>query len=540
MSNNLLKNLDELKYFRNSKINFTISNRMLEKNMNIDTYIKTYYSFIDISQVESLFGFTQEFSPFYGGRGFNSVYSMDKEHLKQLDDDNLGLSLTLTNQYFNDDDYQKHISLLQKHHKLGNSIVCENDTLAKQIKKDFPLYKLKASLIKDLNNYEKVQKAFEIYDYVVIPMEMNDDDEFLKSLPNKDKIILFANANCAYNCTSRICYSSISKAISGKEKPAISCSKDVLPRDQLGHVFFNVKKLHSFGYTHFKLVPNLSVKKELDEKENTQELLLNIMKKFKSVFYLLSFPKSGRTWLRYILANYINLYYKLNLDINLHTMFNLIPNDSLDTKKGLTSYSFVKDDRFPILIASHNSLKSYTDENKIVLLRNVYDLLVSDYFQHIHFLKKYDGSIKEFIKERNSSLHRYCNFINSLENNANQTIVITYEMMHENIFDVIKELLNYLNMDIDNEILEQSIKYSTFENMKKDELIRGIPDYKGDKNDTNSFRIREGKVNNYDKYLDQEDIEYINQYCQNNLTPYSKELLEKLDINFTIGGLFNG
>lgn len=532
MNNNLLKNLEDLKHFKNKNLSFTLSSRMINEDMDIFEYIKNFYPYLDISQVESLFGFVNQFSPLYGGRGFNKKTTINEQHQTQMNDHDIAVSLTLTNHYFDEENYQKTIPLLIKHHKKGNSIVCVNDELAKRIKKDFPLYLIKASLIKELNTYEKVKKAFEIYDLVVIPMDMNDDDEFLKSLPNKAKIVLFANANCAYNCTSRICYSAISKNLVGKNAPSLSCSKDILPRDQLGHIFFDIKKLYDFGFSNFKLVPNLTIKKELEEKENTKEVLLNIIKKFKKVFYLFSFPKSGRTWLRHILANYINSYYNLNIDINLHTMFNLIPNDQLDMKKGLDSYKHLKDDRFPIIIASHKPLQSYDLENGIILLRNVYDLLVSEYFQHKYYLKRFNGDIKEFIRKKNGSLYGYCKFLNSLAFVENKALIISYEMMSSNIYLVIKELLNYLEIPINDSILENSIKLSTFDNMRKDELKRGMPDNYNDGKNTQGLRMREGKVDNYKTYLDNDDIKYIENYCQNNLLDYSKDILEKLNINF--------
>jgi len=532
MSDNLLRNVDALNFFKDKNLHYTISSRMIDKDMSIKDYVDKFYPYINLSQVESLFGFVEEYSSLYGGRAFNKKNTLDQNHILELYNNQIAISITLTNHYFSEDEYKENLPLLQKHHKKGNSIVCVNDDLAKRIKKDFPLYILKASLIKDLNTYEKVEEAFRIYDFVVVPMEMNDDDNFLNSLPNKDRVIVFANANCAYNCSSRICYSAISKKFMQKSLPAQTCSVDILPRDQLGHIFFDLKKLVKLGFTHFKLVPDGNIKRELEELRNIYSVLLNVFEKYKKVIYLFSFPKSGRTWLRYILANYINIYFKLDCDINLHTIFTLIPNDDLDKQKGLSVYRYVKDNRFPVLIASHKSLKPYDDRNLLVLLRNVYDLMVSEYFQHIHLLEKFKGSIKDFIREKQGSLYGYCKFINSLELNKNNAKIFTYEDMTKDISLVVKEILEYLDIAYDKDILENSVNLSTFKNMREDEINKGIPGYKGDPNKTNSLRMREGKVNNYSKYLDSEDIKYIKQYCENNLSTYSKKLLKEYGINF--------
>lgn len=256
ISNNLLKDKKDLKFFKNRKFNFTISSRKLTQDQNIEEYIKKYFPYIDFSQVESFYGFADEFYPLYGGRGYKSDLVLNDKHTKELEDRGINISLTLTNHYFDETAYTKSLPLLKKYHQMGNSIVCVNDELAKRIREDFPLYKLKASLIKDLNSVEKVSEALKLYDLVVIPMELNDDYEFLTALPHKDRIVLFANANCAYNCESRICYQAISKENIGREKPLIICSKDIVEGEDLGYVYFDIKKFSSLGFTNFKLLPN--------------------------------------------------------------------------------------------------------------------------------------------------------------------------------------------------------------------------------------------------------------------------------------------
>jgi alcohol sulfotransferase len=468
----------------------------------------------------------------YGGRNIEKETLLSKKNIKEIYSHNIGLAITMSNHYFDENSYKKSYDLLLKHHKQGNSVVCTNDKLAKQIKKDFPLYKIKASLIKDLNSYDKVVKALELYDYIVLPPEMNDYDDFLKSLPSKEKIILFANTNCAYTCTSRICYINISKKISKRDALNYSCSKDIVPREQLGHTFFNIKKLKEFGFTYFKLVPSPSIVKKEKVIQNKESLYLSIIEKYKPIFYIFSFPKSGRTWFRYILANYLNIYFNLGVKIDLHSMFTLIPNDGSNLIKGIGAYRYVKHTRFPLIVASHKSLDTVDLNNKkIILLRNVYDVMVSEYFQHVYFLKKFDGTISEFIRQKNGSLYHYCKFINSIDMN-NQDLLITYEMMYENITNIIKLSLEFLNIPIDNTIVNEAIELSTFEKMKESEQKNGIAGSIQKEYDTNSARVREGKINNYRQYLNEEDITYIKKNCVIYLSENSKNILNSMKIDY--------
>jgi hypothetical protein len=522
---NTLKNQNDLSMFQDSGIKYTVSSRNLLNNMDIQEYLELYFPYININQVESFFGFADEFSQFYGGRGVTENNLLSQKNISDFEKYNKNLSLTFTNHYFDIETYNQSFKLLEKYHKKGNSVVCTNDDLAKQIKKDFPLYELKASLIKDLNTLEKVKNALEIYDYVVIPMEMNDYDDFLKSLPSKERIILFGNANCAYNCTSRICYLSISKNLTNRPNSQLSCSKEIVPREQLGHTFFDIQKLKSFGFKHFKLVPSPAIAKKSKKNSVKEEFYLNIISQFKEIFYLVSFPKSGRTWLRFIIANYLNLYFDLKIEVNLKTFFSIIPNDDIGKIKGIAGYKYVKDRRFPLILASHKPLNRINNDNKkIVLLRNIYDVLVSDYFQHVYYLKRFNGTISEFIRQENGSLFRYCEFINSVNKNDK---IITYENMHKNIEAEVTKVLNFLGLEIDVAILKNSIELSSFENMKeseKENSIAGRP-HKDGKYDENSARVREGKVNNYHKYLTQSDIQYIDEVSEKLLTSKSKEIL---------------
>jgi hypothetical protein len=122
------------------------------------------------------------------------------------------------------------------------------------IRKDFPQYNIRASIIKNLNTVNKFKKALELYDDIVIPMDMNDDDEFLENLPEKGRMMLFANAACAYSCPSRICYAEISKFNQAKTD-TIRCKKQELGLQKYAYYFFNVEKFHQLGFSNFKLIP---------------------------------------------------------------------------------------------------------------------------------------------------------------------------------------------------------------------------------------------------------------------------------------------
>lgn len=240
--------------FKTPGIRFSVSSRMIRADMDVAAYIKIFYMYTDFASIESVFGNTVFPSRLYGGRSYQTVRSLTERHTGQLNEMGIGLALTLTNHFFDEDAYGHSREFLKEHHKKGNSIICTNDQLAQRIRDDFPCYTLKASITKHTDTVEKVERALELYDFVVPPMDKNDDDDFLNGIKAKEKIILFGNANCAYNCPDRSCYLGFSQRIAGKPVTA-SCSRKRRERLDLGSVFFNIRKFKEMGYRYFKLVP---------------------------------------------------------------------------------------------------------------------------------------------------------------------------------------------------------------------------------------------------------------------------------------------
>lgn len=240
--------------FLTTPAKYSVSGRMLHPDRDIQPYLETYYYFLDLSCVESIFGAYQFPSKLYGGWGYNDSTAMRPHHVEQMRAAGIGIALTLTNHFFDLDTYRESWPLLETLHAPGNSLIITSDELARHVRQDFPEYQRKASIVKHIASVERLKRAYDLYDYVLVPMDKNDDDAFLATLPEKDRVILFANAGCAYNCPARTCYLGNSQSIWGK--PVTSgCSKGRIPREDLGYVVFDVKKLASLGFSYFKLIP---------------------------------------------------------------------------------------------------------------------------------------------------------------------------------------------------------------------------------------------------------------------------------------------
>ena len=231
---------------------FTISARGKSAAAPIHRFIKDSFSDIPIEQIESFFGFTEP-RTLYGGRVFNGA-ELSRYDLRSLYKLGINLGIPLTNHYATEAEYTSCLPFLEKHYRPRNSVIITNDNLANWIRADFPAYRVEASVIKNINTLAKVEKAYKIYDTVILPMESNEDEEFLLSIPEKERVMLFANAGCAMTCPSKICYTSVSKVNKDGDISLWQCSQSLKPRDMFGMLDFDLEYLQDLGFHRFKLL----------------------------------------------------------------------------------------------------------------------------------------------------------------------------------------------------------------------------------------------------------------------------------------------
>ena len=146
-----------------------------------------------------------------------------------------------------------------------------------------------------------------------------------------------------------------------------------------------------------------------------------------------SYPKSGRTWLRFILANYFDLVFDLGLAIDLHSMFRVIPNDQLDEVRGRRAFRFERRAGMPFLLASHAPYRRTLFAGKTILfmLREPKDLMVSAYFHRARHGGGDAGGIKAFLRDPAHGLADYLRYSNRWAERlgAHRHLITSYERL---------------------------------------------------------------------------------------------------------------
>jgi hypothetical protein len=236
------------------KATFTISARGKNPDAPVLAFLRKEYGTVPLREIDSLFGFAER-STLYGGRVFVQR-ELSERDIFQLNSAGIGIRLPMSNHDVERAEYETNLSLLDKYHRAGNSVIVTNDDLARWIRQDFADYDIDASVIKNIKTHKKIDKALELYDSVVLPMRLNEDLEFLQKIEAKDRITLFANAGCALTCPSKLCYPSFSKLNKGKGGE-FQCALMFKDRELIGMKDFPLQPYIDLGFKRFKLLRSL-------------------------------------------------------------------------------------------------------------------------------------------------------------------------------------------------------------------------------------------------------------------------------------------
>lgn len=223
------------------------------------------------------------------------------------------------------------------------------------------------------------------------------------------------------------------------------------------------------------------------------------------MIYCVSFPKCGRTYLRYMIGKYFQL--KHNFDEK--DLLNYCKGaEHFGYKHGLTFThgEFYKDD-FVI------PMEKLQLEKTIWLRRNPFDTLVS-FYHHIKYRKKETKlSLSEFIKSYKYGIMPYITF-EVMADQLDNKLILYYEELVQFPEVYLYSILRLMDETPDQDILFKAVEESSFEKMREAEVSGAVNISERsyiDKSDTRQLKTRVGKVGNYKYYLSDKDIEYINE-----------------------------
>ena len=242
--------------------------------------------------------------------------------------------------------------------------------------------------------------------------------------------------------------------------------------------------------------------------------------------FLLSFPKAGRTWLRFMLANYSQAYYGGELTLHTHTLPRGVRPSSLPQYPcvrfdHIGQYPKRGEERSMQMIEGF--LAQHQNRQIGILARDPRDTIVS-YYHHTRRWKEVERiqsmNIDNFVQDPVFGIDRIVDYLNIwapyLTERENFKL-FTYETFRSDPETSFADFLHFYQIPIDTKAVKQAVAVSSFENMKRVEqqgLVTDVMLQPADQNDQNSYKVRKGKVSGYLEELQPETVAY----CAERLT----------------------
>lgn len=243
----------------------------------------------------------------------------------------------------------------------------------------------------------------------------------------------------------------------------------------------------------------------------------------RSDWVLMSWGKSGRTWLRVMLSRAYTL--KAGLPAS-----ELLDFDNLKHRNA----------ELPAVFFTHNNyLRDYTGNQQskahfkgkriVLLVRDPRDVAVSQFFQwqfrmrpNKKFINDYPPhgaqiDTWDFVLDREAGVPRIVDYFNGWAEaipELQDVLVVRYEDMRTDPADVLRRIFAFTGTDISDEQVQAAVEFAAYENMKKMEQERffkgsGARVKAADKDNPQSFKVRKAKVGGYRDYFTDEQCDQL-------------------------------
>ncbi len=243
---------------------------------------------------------------------------------------------------------------------------------------------------------------------------------------------------------------------------------------------------------------------------------------------LMSWGKSGRTWLRVMLSRMYQIRagaaknVLLDFD-NFRKMSPQLPAVFFSHNNYLRDYT-----------GNYDNLDHFAGKRIVLLVRDPRDVAVSQFFQWLYRMrpsKKYlndypphgaDVGLWDFVCDDAAGMPRIIRFFNSWAEAARERddiLVVRYEDLRAEPADALAKILSFTGTEATPEEVAEAVAFGAYDNMKQMEESSffkgsGARVKPGDKDNQNSYKVRKAKVGGYLDYVTYEQAEQLNQMLE--------------------------
>ncbi len=242
---------------------------------------------------------------------------------------------------------------------------------------------------------------------------------------------------------------------------------------------------------------------------------------------VVAFGKSGRTWLRVMLSEVEKLSQRP------------APGQSSRRHARHPKIFFTHDNYIQDYSGNTNSKADFYDRRVVLLVRDPRDVTVSQYFQWMHRMKpkktrvnRYPPkgtqvSIFDFLTHPIYGMVRCIDFMNLWARDAarvSDLLVIRYEDLRQEPVKGLSEIVAFIGIDAQPEVIHDAVEHASVDNMRKIEasntsLLAGGRMKPGDRQNADSYKVRRAKVGGYRDYFSDEEVAQIDALVDEHLLP---------------------
>lgn len=237
---------------------------------------------------------------------------------------------------------------------------------------------------------------------------------------------------------------------------------------------------------------------------------------------LLSYPKSGRTWLR------------MALGVCLAEKYGLRPEDPTDLSalarwSGDVPTIRPTHDGRPHLARPHELRQrkyAYIGTRIVFLVRDPRDAVISLHYQHRYRDGQDVGDLEDWVRTGAGGLPTAVEFLNSWERNlklAREVVLVSYEGMQRDLGAVLSEVCSFVGVTPTQGTIDKVVERSSFDRMRALEAEGGAREERlqaRDVEDARTYKTRAGKVGGYVGEVSAETRAWMDRYVRDHLASH--------------------
>lgn len=249
---------------------------------------------------------------------------------------------------------------------------------------------------------------------------------------------------------------------------------------------------------------------------------------------VVSFGKSGRTWLRVLLSGFYQAKHGLSRR-------HLIGFDNLHrSNREIPRIFFTHDNYLKDYTGNADSKRDYYGKKVILLARNPLDTTVSQFFQWKFRMRPgkkslnaypehgADVELYPFMKDPEAGLPKVIDYLNLWAREAPKCadfLLVRYEDMRADTAGTLARIADFIGTPGTPQQIAAAVDFASVENMRNMELKRtfwlsGSRMIAKDRNNPDSFKVRKAKVGGYRDYFDDEQARELEAMVARDLSDF--------------------